>query len=65
MQLKLDNLGMIPATYPAVWFRVENWMTGRFIADFDNEAEAVKFSYASNHGGKYDHKVSRVSLSGR
>lgn len=64
MKLHLDELGMIPATYPSTFYRVEDWMTGRRIADYTTEAEAVKASYASNHGGRYDHKVSTMHMAG-
>lgn len=64
MQLKLNDLGMIPANYPKVFFRVSTWNTGSFVADFTTEAEAIVASYASKNGTKYDHKVSTMKLVG-
>lgn len=64
MQLHLDELGRIPANYPKTFYRVEDWFTGSRVADFTTQAEAEKASYASNHGGRYDHKVSTVHLTG-
>lgn len=65
MKLQRDELGMIPADYPKVFYRVYHWMTGAFIADFSNEAEAVEFSYVRNHGGRYDHKVATMRMTAR
>lgn len=62
MRLQLDELGMIPANYPKTFYRVSDWKSGAFIADFSNEGEATVFSYVSNHGGRYDHKVSTMHL---
>lgn len=64
MQLNLDSLGMIPANYPKTFYRVTTWATGSFVADFTTEGEAVNASYASNHGGRFDHKVSTMHLTG-
>lgn len=64
MKLHLDELGMIPADYPKTFYRVETWETGSFVADYSTEAEAVKASYASTHGGRFDHKVSPMHLAG-
>lgn len=64
MQLKLDALGMIPADYPRTFYRVEHYATGRYLADFTTETEAYKFAYASTHGGRYDHKVSTMHMTG-
>ena len=64
MQLKLNELGMIPATYPKTFFRVSTWNTGSFVADFSTEAEAIAASCASKNGTKYDHKVSKMHLVG-
>ena len=65
MQLKLDVLNNIPANYPAVWYRVTDRNSGRFIADFTTEAEAVAHSYASRTGKRYDDSVAMMRLSGR
>lgn len=65
MQLNLDAIGNIPTDYPAVWFRVSTWARDVFVADYSTEAEAIKASYASNHGGNLDHKVSTMRLTGR
>lgn len=64
MKLKLDELGMIPASYPKTFYRVSTWNTCAFVADFTTEAEAVRASYARNHGGRFDHKVSTMHLAG-
>ncbi|MEC9244632.1 MAG: hypothetical protein VYB05_07670 [Pseudomonadota bacterium] len=64
MQLQLDELGLIPASYPKTFYRVEDWRTGRRVADYSTEAEAVKASYASAHGGRFDHKVSTMHMAG-
>lgn len=60
--LTLDNLGMIPANYPSTFYRLTNWMNGTFVADYATETEAVAASYASKHGGRYDHKVSTMHI---
>jgi len=62
MQLHLDNHSHIPANYPAVWFRVESWSTGRYVADFTSHPEAAAFaiSHAKEFGCRYDHKVSTM-----
>ncbi len=67
MQLNLDVMGRITADYPAKFFRVENWNTGRRIADFDDKAEADAFaiSDARQSGCQYDHKVATMKLTGR
>lgn len=64
MELKRDELGMIPASYPKTFYRVTTWATGTLVADYSTEGEAVRASYASNHGGRYDHKVSTMHLVG-
>lgn len=64
MQIKHDEIGFLPANCPKVFYRVENWMTGAFVADFTTRGEAEKASYASNHGGRFDHKVSEMKLIG-
>ena len=64
MKLQQDELGMIPANYPKVWFLVSTWNTGSFVADYSTEGEAIAASYASKNGTKYDHKVSTMRLTG-
>jgi hypothetical protein len=65
MQLHLDaRTGTIPASYPKTWFRVSDWITGRFIADFTTKAEAYECSFSSNTGKRYNDKVSTMRLSG-
>jgi len=64
MKLQLNAIGNIPADYPAIWFRVSTYATESFVADYSTEAEAVKASYASTHGGRLDHKVATMRLSG-
>ena len=65
MQLTLDQPGMIPATYPATFYRVSDWRTGRFIADYSTQAEAVKASYASTTGKRFDDSVATMHRTGR
>jgi len=65
MKLSLNAIGNIPADYPAIWFRVSTWATDSYVADYSTEAEAIKASYASTHGGRLDHKVATMHLSGR
>lgn len=67
MQLNLDRMGRITAEFPATFYRVENWNTGRRVADFTTKAEAEEFAIvnARETGCKYDHKVSTVKLSGK
>jgi len=65
MKLSLNAIGNIPADYPAIWFRVSTWANESFVADFTTEAEAVAASYSSNHGGRFDHKVATMKLTGR
>ena len=62
MKLNLDSLGRITKEYPTTFFRLTNWMTGTFVADYSTESEAVAASYASKNGTMYDHKVSKMSL---
>lgn len=63
MQLKLDEFGRITKDYPSTFYRLTNWMTGAFVDDYSSEAEATKASYASAHGGRYDHKISTMHSS--
>lgn len=63
MQIHLDALGRLPAGCPKVFYRVEDWMTGRRVADYTTQGEAKRASFASAHGGRYDHKVSECRLS--
>lgn len=67
MQLNLDAMGRIPASYPKTFYRVECWTRGKRIADFDNCAEAHRFAirHAKENGYKYDHKVAILTLTGR
>lgn len=64
MRLHLDANQNIPPSYPRVFFRVETWATGRYVADFTTEREALAFaiSDAKQAGCRYDHKVSRVHM---
>jgi len=62
MQLHLDELGMIPSNYPKVFFRVEDYRTGCYIADFTTETEAQKAAFASNTGNRFDHKIATIRL---
>lgn len=62
MQLELDALGMIPATYPKKFYRVEDYKSGKRIADFTTESEARKVAYASYTGLKFDHKICHMTL---
>ncbi|GGA64629.1 hypothetical protein [Pelagibacterium lentulum] len=64
MKLKLDALGMIPADYPKTFYRVSTWSTDSYVADYSSEDEAKKASFASTHGGRFDHKVSTMHLAG-
>lgn len=65
MKLQQNEFGTLPAIYPKTFYRLTNWMNGAFVADYDNEAEAVAASYASKNGTRYDHKVSTMHLTGR
>jgi hypothetical protein len=67
MQLKLDTMGRIAADYPATFYRVENWTTGRRVADFatKSEAEAFAISDARATGCRYDHSVATMRVQGR
>lgn len=67
MQLHLDSLGLIPATYPKTFYRVECWNRGKRIADFDNMAEASRFAidHAKQTGARYDHKVATMHVRGQ
>lgn len=65
MKLQLDELGMIPATYPKSFYRVEDYRSGRYIADFTSEGEAQAAAYASSTGLRFDHKIASMTLSGR
>lgn len=65
MQLHLNDLGMIPATYPKIFYRVSTWETERRVADYTNEDEARLAARASVHGGRFDHKVSTIYMTGR
>lgn len=42
MQLHLDELGMIPATYPKVFYRVSHWRSDFRVADYSTKIEAEK-----------------------
>ena len=65
-RLHLDPVTcMIPATYPKTFFRVTDWNSGVYIADFDQEGEAVAFSYCTNTGKRFDDRVSTMRLTGR
>jgi hypothetical protein len=67
MQLNLDHMGRIAADYPATFYRVETWTTGRRVADFTTEAEAAAFAIADARatGCRYDHKVATVKVRGQ
>lgn len=64
MRLHLNEKGMIGSDYPKEFFRVEDWRSGRMIADFTLHGEAAQFAIcdAREKGCRYDHKVSRVTL---
>lgn len=64
MKLQRGEFGTIPANYPKTFYRLTNWMTGAFIDDYDNQAEAHAASFASKNGTQYDHKVSTMHLTG-
>lgn len=67
MRLEFDNLGMIPATWPKTFYRVETWNTGSRVADFTTPGEAARFAIADarERGYRYDHKVCAMTLNGR
>jgi hypothetical protein len=65
MQLHLDKFGHFTSEYPTKFYRVTHWRTGSHIADFTTHGEAVKASYASVNGERYDHRVSEMHISGR
>ena len=62
MRLNLNANGNIPATYPAVWYRVSTWARDCFVADFDNRAEAEQFAIEDSGKGNFDHKVATMKL---
>ena len=62
MKLNLDNLGRITPEYPKTFYRLTNWMTGTYVADYSTESEAIQASYASKNGTMYDHKVSEMHI---
>ena len=67
MRLELNDLGMIPATWPKTFYRVETWNTGSRVADFTTSGEAARFAIADarERGFHYDHRVCQMTLSGR
>lgn len=67
MQLHLDKIGFISADYPKTFYRVECWNMGSRIADFTTSGEAASFAirHAKENGYRYDHKVSKINMTGR
>ena len=67
MRLELDDLGMIPATWPKTFFRVEMYLTGSRVADFTTRGEAGRFAItdARERGCRYDHRIIQMTLGGR
>lgn len=59
-------MGMIPASYPKTFYRVETWSGGHYVADFTTAGEA--YSYAIAHdkerGCRFDHRVAQMHLTG-
>ena len=65
MRLHLDPVtGKIPVTYPERFWRVESWIRGAHIADFDDfkEAQAFAVADAEARGYVYDHRVSAMEV---
>ena len=62
--LPFTHFGTIPSNRNAVFYRVETWKGGIFIADFALESQANEFaiSDARSKGCQHDHKVSRMIL---
>lgn len=65
MKLHLNELGMIPSDYPRAFFRVEDYKTGRRIADFTSRAEAENAAFSRSTGLRFDHKIAEMRLVGR
>lgn len=65
--LPATHFGTIPSNRNAVFYRVETWKGGIFVADFALKSQADEFaiSDARSKGSKYDHKVSRMILRGK
>lgn len=63
-QLSLSPLGLIPLDYPRTFYRVEDWINGKRIADFTSLSEATAFAIndARKTGCRHDHKVCTVRL---
>jgi hypothetical protein len=62
--LPMTHLGNIPNNRNVTFYRVEEWKSGCFVADFalKSQAESFAISDARVKNCKYDHKVSRVVL---
>ena len=65
--LPLTHLGLIPSDRNCVFYRVETWQGGHFVADFALRSQADDFaiSDARTKGCRYDHKVSQMKLTTR
>ena len=62
--LPFTHMGFIPKDRNAVFYRVETWKGGHFVADFALKSQAADFaiSDARAKGCRYDHKVSQIKL---
>ena len=58
------HFGEIPKGRNCVFYRVETWKGGHFVADFalKSQAERCAIDNARATGCMYDHKVSRMIL---
>lgn len=62
--LPLTYFGTIPNDRQYVFYRVEEYKGGHFVADFalKSQAESFAISDARAKGCRYDHKVSTVKI---
>jgi hypothetical protein len=65
--LPLTHLGLVPNNRTCVFYRVETWSGGVFVADFALRSQAEEFaiSDARAKGCRYDHKVSQMRFARR
>lgn len=68
MKLFLNEHGRIGSDYPKVFYRLEHYYTGEYVADYSTREEAVEASFVSNqderfaYGDRADHRVSKMHL---